>query len=55
MKILAGFTVVLSILALIGALSGGDGGVWHCAVLKTLLFLLACCSAVFSILFLIWY
>jgi predicted membrane protein len=55
MKTLAGFTVVISILGIISALYVSDNSAWHCAVLKVVLFFLACFSTVFSILFLIWY
>lgn len=55
MKILAGFTVALSVFGLIGALTVSNGSAWHNAVTKVLLFFLACFGIVFSVLFLIWY
>lgn len=55
MKALAGFTVVISILGLISSLHTGENDAWHSAVLRVVLFFLACFSIVFSVLFLIRY
>ena len=55
MKVMAGFTIVLSILGLVTSLHGSEDNVWYCAGLKLIMLILSFCGGVFAILFLIMY
>lgn len=53
MKVLAGLTVLLSVLGIMTALHGAEDSLWCSARLKISILLLALCAGLFAILFLV--
>lgn len=55
MKVLAGLTVLLSVIGVVTALHGREDSLWYGACLKLSALILAVCGGLFAVLFLILY